>query len=232
MVVPHAGYQYSGPIAAHAYLKLAQDGFPETFIILCPNHTGLGSGVSIMTSGEWETPLGNVEVDSSLSKEIMKQAPIIDEESMAHQGEHSIEVQLPFIQSLNQNFQIVPIAMLMQDLQTSTEVGQALMTAIENEGRDVVVMASTDLTHYKPQEMAETGDKMVISALQEMDENKMLGLVEKYNVTMCGYGPLTATTVASRRMGATQAQILKYATSGDTSGDLSSVVGYVSAILK
>jgi AmmeMemoRadiSam system protein B len=231
IIVPHAGYQYSGPVAAHAYLELARDGFPDTFVVIGPNHTGLGSGVSIMNSGKWETPLGLVEIDRELAQEIQKQGPIIDEEPIGHQGEHSLEVQLPFLQDINPNFRIVPISMLMQDLETSTEVGMAISKASKILGRNIVVIASTDLTHYKPHEQAQEADQKVINALEHMDEKELQKVVFENHITMCGYGPVTATIVATREMGATKARILKYATSGDTSGDYSSVVGYLSSIL-
>ena len=231
LVAPHAGYIYSGPVAAHSYLELARDGFPETFIILSPNHTGLGSLVSTMTTGAWETPLGVVEIDSELAREL-NHSPIIDDDPTAHLKEHSIEVQLPFLQYLEEDFQMVPLTMMMQDLETSQEVGEAIHQAVKATGRDVVVLASTDLTHYKAQEVAAMEDQKVLQALEKLDEVAMQEVVEKYNVNMCGYGPVAATLTATKLMGGTQAQVLKYATSGETSGNYQEVVGYAAAVIR
>lgn len=231
LVAPHAGYMYSGPVAAHSYLELSRDGFPETFIILSPNHTGYGSLVSTMTTGAWETPLGQVEIDTELARELTRTS-ILDDDPTAHFKEHSIEVQLPFLQYLEEDFQLVPISMMMQDLETSHEVGEAIHQAIEATGRDVVVIASTDLTHYKAQEVAAQEDREVLKALENLDEEAMLEAVEEYNVNMCGYGPVAATLTATKLMGATQAKVLKYATSGETSGNYQEVVGYAAAVIR
>ncbi|HMK54658.1 MAG TPA: AmmeMemoRadiSam system protein B [Methanobacteriaceae archaeon] len=236
LIVPHAGYMYSGPVAAHSYLELARDGLPETFIILCPNHTGRGSLISTMTTGEWETPLGRVQIDTQLAQEMLKLSSIIDDEPLAHQREHSVEAQLPFIQylaeSFNKKFKIVPIAMMMQDLETATEVGKAIYEASKTLNRDVVVVASTDLTHYKSQEVASQEDKAVLDALKKMDQKVVLEVVEEYNVNMCGYGPLAATMTATKLMGASEARVLKYATSGETSGNYQEVVGYAAGVIR
>jgi MEMO1 family protein len=231
LVAPHAGYMYSGPVAAHSYLELAGDGFPETFIILSPNHTGYGSLVSSMTTGAWETPLGLVEIDTELAQEITRDS-LVDDDPTAHVREHSIEVQLPFLQYLKEDFKLVPITMMMQDLETSREVGEAIYQAVKDIRRDVVVLASTDLTHYKAQEVAAQEDREVLKALGAMDEEAMLQVVEEYNVNMCGYGPVAATLTATRLMGATQAEVLKYATSGETSGNYQEVVGYAAAVIR
>lgn len=234
IIAPHAGYLYSGPVAAHSFAKIAEDGFPETFIILCPNHTGIGSGVSTMIEGQWETPLGLVDVDSEFTDKLMHNASVVDSEPSAHLREHSCEVQIPFLQYLagkwDQSFRIVPICMWMQDLETSTEIGTAIVKAAENLRRDVVVIASTDFTHYQPQEIAYNTDKQVLGAIEGLDENLMMKRVSELNVTMCGYGPVAATMVSSKAQGSKKAIIQKYATSGDITGDHSAVVGYASAV--
>ncbi|MGV8143506.1 MAG: AmmeMemoRadiSam system protein B [Methanothermobacter sp.] len=236
IIAPHAGYMYSGPVAAHSYLQLARDGIPDTFLILCPNHTGMGSGVSTVTEGQWETPLGHVDVDSEFANQLILDAPIIDSEPLAHLQEHSCEVQVPFLQYLGQKlgrkFKIVPICMWMQDLQTTTEIGHAIAKTSEKLGRDVVVVASTDFTHYKPQEVAFETDHMVLDAIEVLDEKTMMQTIEEYNVTMCGFGPVATAIVYSKIMGAKKAEILKYATSGDTTGDRKAVVGYASAVIR
>ncbi len=229
-MVPHAGYQYSGPVAAHSYYKIFEDGFPETFVILSPNHTGLGSGISTMLEGEWETPLGNVRIDEELTEKLVEDAGIIDLDAMAHVQEHSLEVQLPFLQYFNRDFEIVPVSMWMQDLESSYKIGKSIKKAAEELGKDIVVIASSDMTHYKPQSIAKENDSKVLDAINSLDEKLMIKRVLEMNVTMCGYGPVATTIIASKEMGAQNAEILKYATSGDTTGDESAVVGYASAV--
>jgi Predicted dioxygenase len=166
--------------------------------------------------------------------EIIYQAPLIDSEPSAHLQEHSCEVQLPFLQYLGEkhgrDFTIVPICMMMQDMETATEIGASINKVAKKLGRDVVVIASTDFTHYQPQEIAYQGDKQVLEAIKAMDEKLMMTRVAEFNVTMCGYGPVSSTIIASKAMGAKKAEILKYATSGDITGDPSAVVGYASAV--
>ncbi len=232
LIAPHAGYVYSGPVAACSYLELAEDGMPETVVILCPNHTGIGSGLSTMTEGSWQTPLGEVEIDHQFANELLNYYPLLDDDPSAHMQEHSCEVQLPFLQEISQDFQMVPVCMMMQDLETSRELGEAISHTARKLKRDLVVIASTDFTHYQPHDVAKAHDKEVLEAIAAMDELEMMEKIQKYNVTMCGYGPVAATIEASRGMGAHEARILQYATSGDTGGDYTSVVGYGSAVFK
>lgn len=231
VIAPHAGYLYSGPVAAHTYHELAKDGFPETFVILCPNHTGMGSGLST-TTGTWETPLGPVDIDEELANHMMANIGILDSDPAAHLKEHSAEVQLPFLQYFNKDFKFVPVTMWMQDIETATEVGTAIHQAVMELDKDVVVIASTDFTHYQPQDVAYNQDMRVLEAIEKMDERLMMSRVIEMNVSMCGYGPVAGTIVASKKMGATACELKKYATSGDTTGDKSSVVAYASAVFK
>ncbi len=236
IIAPHAGYMFSGPVAAHSYLKLAEDGLPETFLILCPNHTGMGSGISTVTEGGWQTPLGLADIDSEFARQLIQKAPIIDAEPLAHMQEHSCEVQIPFLQYLaekgNKEFEIVPICLWMQDLLTTTEIGTAIAETSQELGRDVVVVASTDFTHYKPFEVAYNNDHQVLEAIEALDEKAMMSRVEELGVTMCGFGPVASAIVYSKIMGAEKAEVLKYATSGDITGDKSAVVGYASAVIR
>jgi len=236
IIAPHAGYMYSGPVAAHSYKKLAEDGLPETFIILCPNHTGMGSGVSTVTEGQWKTPLGLVDIDGEFAERLMGNAPIIDQDPVAHMQEHSCEVQVPFIQYLAQTagkeFKMVPISMWMQDLITATEIGNAVAQTSKQLDRDVVIVASTDFTHYKPYDIAYNNDHQVLDAIKALDEKAVMNRVEELNVTMCGFGPVNAAIIYSKQMGAEEVEVLKYATSGDITGDKSAVVGYAAAVIK
>jgi AmmeMemoRadiSam system protein B len=228
LIVPHAGYKYSGPVAAHGYYKLASAGIFESIIILGPNHTGLGSGVSTMTEGEWSTPLGDVSVDADLAREIADSSDLVDVEDEAHRNEHSIEVQLPFLQFIYpRRFKFVPICMMLQDLKTSIEVGEAIAKAAEKHG--AAVLASSDWTHYEPQEEAQSKDKQAIGAALQLNEKKFQEIIEERPVSACGYGPVTAMIHAAKLRGVRSGNLLSYQTSGDVTGDKSSVVGYAAA---
>jgi AmmeMemoRadiSam system protein B len=229
VVCPHAGYMYSGPTAAHSYLHLASEPDPDSVIILCPNHTGLGEPVSLGGSDAWDTPLGRVEVDQELTSDIFKASDIIDVNELAHYREHSIEVQLPFLQFIYRDFKIVPICMGLQDLETSRKVGQAIAQVVSE--RDVLLMASTDLTHQESQSFANAKDGGVIDHIVKMDEVGLQDWVRSQRVTMCGYGPVSAILIASKLLGAKESRLLAYSTSGDTTGDYAAVVGYASAVI-
>lgn len=232
LVSPHAGYVYSGPVAAHGFARLARDGKPSSIVILCPNHTGAGSGVSIMTSGKWQTPLGEVQVDKSLGEAIMRTSKLIDVDEAAHAHEHSLEVQLPFLQHLfNAEFKLVPICMMLQDIRTSQEVGDAIAKA--SAGKDVVIIASTDFTHYESQRSATVKNHRAIERVLALDPEGLIRTIEGEAITMCGYGPVVAMLQAAKKLGAKKAELLKYATSGETAGPMAQVVGYGSiAVLR
>ena len=225
LVCPHAGYMYSGPVAATAYSALASHGRPSNIVIIGPNHTGMGSGLSLMNKGRWATPLGEVTVNSSLADSIVKNAGIIDVDDEAHIREHSIEVQLPFLQYLyGDAFSIVPICMMIQDLETSREVGEAI-ASVEKESVSLVI-ASSDMTHYEPHAVARRKDMQLIKAIEDLDEKALIQVVESESISACGIGPIIATMIYSKRRGVTRAKLLSYATSGDVTGDRSAVVGY------
>ncbi|MFQ6076695.1 MAG: AmmeMemoRadiSam system protein B [Candidatus Bathyarchaeia archaeon] len=227
LVCPHAGYMYSGHVAAHAYHQLAMDGIPESVVILGPNHTGFGSGISLYIEGAWRTPLGDAQIDSELATQIQRSSRFVDIDEGGHRYEHSIEVQLPFLQYLfGDAFKIVPISMMIQDLEVSRDIGEAIAKAAP--GRDVLVIASTDLTHYEPMVAANAKDRMVIEAILQMNEEKLHSTVESKSISMCGYGPTSAAIVAAKGLDAKTAQLLCYGTSGDVTGDRSQVVGYAS----
>ena len=224
VVCPHAGYMYSGPAATHSYLALAEQEKPDTVVVLGPNHTGWGSPVSMMGEGSWETPLGRVKLDAELARAIFDAAGVIDYDEAAFVREHSVEVQVPFLQYIYGEFKLVPICMGYQDLETSREVGEAIHRAAD--GKNVLVVASTDLTHQEPQQSANRKDMMIIDAILAMDEERLQRVVHDNRLTTCGYGPVSAALVASRLDGAKKAELLTYYTSGDIIGDHDGVVGY------
>lgn len=225
LVCPHAGYAFSGPVAAHAYYKLALDGKPDVVVILGPNHTGYGSPLAVMSEGFWRTPLGDVEIDTEIANKIVRESRIVDVDESAHRFEHSIEVQLPFLQYLyGSQFKIVPICFLMQDLDSVKEVGRAVSSVLM--GKNAVVIASSDMTHYEPQERALENDMMAIRTIESMNEDMFYSTVEKRGISACGYGPIAGLITAAKIMGSKEAKLLCYKTSGDVIGDYSSVVGY------
>ena len=231
LVCPHAGYMFSGSVAANAYFELASDGKPDTVVILGPNHTGYGSGLAVADEGFWRTPLGDVEVDGETASQIVQRARIVDVDELAHRFEHSVEVQLPFLQYLyGSEFKFVPLCFQMQDLVSAVEVGKALAAVLA--GKNAAVIASSDMTHYEPQRNAEAKDMMALKAVEAMDEKRFYSIIEKQNVTACGYGPIAALIVAAKELGAKEANLLCYKTSGDVTGDYSSVVGYAAVCFK
>ncbi len=231
LICPHAGYMFSGPVAAKGYYYVAEDGRPDVIVLIGPNHTGYGSGVSIMTNGIWRTPLGDVRIGSELAKEIQARSEFIDVDEKAHLYEHSIEVQLPFLQYVYGSFQFVPICMMMQDLEVSKDVGNAIAEAAA--GKNVLIIASTDLSHYEPQNTADEKDHLALDAIIRLDAEELQSVVEARGISMCGYGPVSAAIVASKALRAKNAVLLQYKTSGDVTGDKSQVVGYASvAIIK
>lgn len=228
LVSPHAGYQYSGPVAAHAYHFLALQGQPETVVIVGTNHTGLGAPVSISLEGLWETPLGLLEIDQELARAIAAKSELIGDREEAFIQEHSVEVQLPFLQYLFPEIRFVPLLPLDQRLETALELGRAIAEAIVELDRSAVVIASSDFTHYEPQEVAEEKDRGAIERLLEFDLQGFYEEVRRRRITICSYGAIAGAVEAARRLGAETAQLLKYATSGETSGYRSEVVGYAS----
>ncbi len=242
IVVPHAGYIYSGAIAAHAYAYLAENGFADTFIILGPNHTGMGSGVSVMTEGAFETPLGCVPINTEYAKQLNRD--IIDNDKSAHLHEHSIEVQLPFLQVLAQSkpFDFIPICMALQDYDTAQEVGTIIAQAISQSKKNVVIIASSDFSHVgfnymsmPPQGLrvdayAEKQDKHALEQIININPDGLIRTVYDHNISMCGYGPVAAMLVAAKQLGAKTAKLLKYGTSYEVHPG-NSCVGYGSVVV-
>jgi len=231
LVSPHAGYPYSGPVAGATISRIK---FKETFVIMGPNHhTDIGKPLSIMTEGTWKTPLGDVEIDSELAKQILDTSSFLEEDAKAHQHEHSIEVQLPFLQYFKTDIKIVPIVLApYASGATYKEIGKELAQTIKESGKEVVIIASSDMTHYEPQEVAQSKDAQAIEAVLDLNEDELLKRVDELNISMCGYAPTTALIAAAKELGATRAELVRYQTSGDITGDYSAVVGYAGIIIK
>ncbi len=229
LVAPHAGYIYSGPVAGATISRIE---FKDTFIILGPNHTGRGKPLSIMTEGVWRTPLGDVEIDSVLGKQILSTSSHLVEDNAAHKHEHSIEVQLPFLQYFKPDIKFVPIILAYSTGVTFKEIGKEIARAIKELNKEVVIIASSDMTHYEPQESAQKKDTQAIEAILALNEDELLRRVDDLGLSMCGYAPTVSLISAVKELGATQVELVRYQTSGDTTGDYSGVVGYAGIIIK
>jgi AmmeMemoRadiSam system protein B len=229
LLSPHAGYIYSGPVVGAVISRIK---FKDTFIIMGPNHTGAGRPLSIMTEGKWQTPLGEVEIDSELAKKILSTSKYLEEDDRAHIYEHSIEVQLPFLQYFKPDFKLVPMVFGHPSGAIYKEVGKEIAAAVKELGREVVIIASSDMSHYEPQASAQKKDTQAIGAILKLDEDELLKRVAEFNITMCGYAPAVSLIVAAKELGAKSAELVKYQTSGDVTGDYSAVVGYAGIIIK
>jgi AmmeMemoRadiSam system protein B len=227
-VVPHAGLMYSVHVAAALY-DAAQ--LPKRFVILCPNHTGLGHFAAINRDGDWRTPFGNVPVDAVLADALLKRTALLADDAKAHAREHSLEVQLPFLQQLLADFTFVPICLGYPRYELCEEVGNAIADVVAGQNEPIGILASSDLNHYENQESTLRKDQLAIDAILALDPRHLWKVVEEEDISMCGYIPTTAMLIAALRLGATSARLIKHATSGDVNGDYSGVVGYASIIL-
>ena len=227
VICPHAGFVYSGPIACHSFNSISSES-PELFIIIGPNHWGIGRSVATMKNCQWETPLGKVEVDSESAEEICQISENIESDYFSHTREHSLEVQIPFLQKIFTDFKILPISLVNQSKKIAKDVG--LSIAKISKKKNVMIIGSSDFTHYEPNEFAYEQDLALIEPILEMNVDKFYDVLEKRKITACGYGAIASTIIACKELGAKKGELLKYATSGDITGDKSSVVGYGSIV--
>lgn len=222
-IVPHAGYVYSGGVAGTVYRRLE---LPRRYVILCPNHTGMGEPLAIMSEGVWRTPLGDAAIDQELAQALKEKMPLLAEDSTAHRYEHAIEVQLPFLQVLAPGFHFVPIAVGTGNFEVLSALGTVIARVLESRGEPVLVIASSDMNHYEDDVVTREKDSKAIEQVLALKPRGLFDVVQHNNISMCGYGPATAMLTAACRLGASQAQLLHYATSGDVSNDREMVVGY------
>lgn len=225
-ILPHAGYIYSGKVA---FQTAASVEIKENIILLGPNHTGLGSLFSIVSEGVWQTPLGEVEINTQIANRLKKECPLIKEDDSANIGEHSLEVQLPIFQFLyDKKFSIVPLVLMPSNKTAYEKIADALYKTIV--GLDIknktLIIASSDMTHYESFDSATKKDDLAIEAIKNLDEDLLMKRIEKYNISMCGYVPVVITLILAKKLGAKEAKLIKYRTSGQASGDFDSVVGY------
>lgn len=227
-VVPHAGLMYSGHVAA-AFYRLAE--LPKRFIILCPNHTGLGHFAAINHEGTWRTPLGEVAIDGKLAEALMAKTTLLHEDEAAHAREHSLEVQLPFLQRLLGELTFVPICLGAPRYRMCEEIGNAIADVVSAESDPVGILASSDLNHYEDQNTTMQKDDLAIQQVVALNPKELWKVVDEADVSMCGYIPTTTMLIAAKKLGATSARLIKHATSGDVNHDYSHVVGYASIII-
>jgi len=237
-VAPHAGYIYSGGVAGAVYSRLE---IPECCVILCPNHTGKGRPLSIMANTTWQTPLGEVAADAEMGARLLRRFPALEENSAAHRAEHAIEVQIPFLQARQPELNIVPIAVGTSDFDVLRGLGEALGDVIadrqeedqeEDRPEKVLIVASSDMNHYESDAITRVKDHKAIERVLAMDARGLWDVVMNEDITMCGFGPTIVMLTAAKLLGATSATLVKYATSGDVSGDYESVVGYAGIIVE
>jgi MEMO1 family protein len=230
IISPHAGYTYSGSVAANGYYQVSNMNY-ETVIMTGPNHYGIGSGVATMRQSLWKTPLGNVEVNTDFADTISKNT-VIDIDDFSHIRDHCLEVQLPFLQCIRKddNFRIVPIIMNLQDIETAKDVGRTIAQAITSASTNALLIASSDFTHYEPNGEAHRKDLELINTILSLDVSSFYAVLERLEISACGYGAIASIMIAVKELGASKAKLLRYATSGDITGDKSSVVGYASIV--
>ncbi|MFL6502528.1 MAG: MEMO1 family protein [Nitrososphaera sp.] len=231
IVSPHAGYIYSGAVAANGFYEISSANF-HNVIMVGPNHYGIGSWVAGMKEGTWETPLGDVQVKSEMASEIKRRSAVLDFDDYAHSRDHCLEVQIPFLQYIKQDFKIVPAVLVSQHRDIALDLGSAISrTMMEMDTvNSTLLLASSDFTHYEPNREAHTKDGELIKTILALDINRFYTVLERMNVSACGYGAIATMMVAAKGLGATRGKLLKYATSGDVTGDVNSVVGYSSIV--
>ncbi len=220
---PHAGYVYSGKTAALLYERIS---IPQTAVILGPNHTGLGESFSIMREGIWKTPIGESVINTPLVDEILKRSKFLCIDEAAHRREHSIEVQLPFLQFLREDVQIVPIILSGDELEPCRDIGKAIAEAVGQTKADAIIIASSDMTHFESAQSAKEKDMAALKAVVELDEKKLFDTVLRLSISMCGYIPVITMLIASKKLGAKAAELIDYTHSGEVTGEVDSVVGY------
>ena len=229
LVSPHAGYVYSGYAAATAFSALAEDGVPDVAIIIGPNHRGLGIPAATMEQGKWETPLGEIRIDGDVTACLLRNCPYLQADASAHRLEHSVEVQVPFLQFISGSLtRIVPITIAVAATSEAKVLADSLGGAIADalRGRSAVVIASTDMTHYESKAAARQKDEAAIEAVLSLDAGRLLDVVSGRRISMCGAVPTAVALVACKEMGADGAELLRYYTSGDITGEADQVVGY------
>jgi len=229
LLVPHAGYIYSGEVAGKVY---SQAIIPDDVIILCPNHTGRGESIAIMNEGEWITPIGEVEINTELANLILNNCEEVKIDYRAHEEEHSLEVQLPFLKYLKEKFTLVPICIRTYEYEKLEKLGKGIAEAINNLKRNILMVASSDMTHYESAAAAKKKDELAINQMKNIDAKGLYETIHKHNISMCGYLPATAMLVALKELKAEKGELVAYSNSGAKTGNYSEVVAYAGMIFQ
>jgi MEMO1 family protein len=227
-IVPHAGYMYSGHVAGAVFASLE---IPQLCLVMCPNHTGVGRALAIVSEGAWETPLGSVAIDGSFAAALKQRCPLLHEDSTAHRNEHAAEVELPFLQVRQPQLKFVPIALGTSRFDALKQLGDAIADVIAAQNDPVLIVASSDMNHYESDAITRAKDHSAIEPILALDARALYDVVTQQNISMCGFGPAVAMLTAAKKLGATSAELVKYATSGDVSGDRDLVVGYAGVLV-
>jgi hypothetical protein len=228
-IAPHAGYMYSGSVAGAVFARIE---IPERCIVMCPNHTGMGRPLAVISEGEWETPLGHVPIDAALAESLKQQFPALEEDSAAHRAEHAAEVELPFLQMRRPQLKFVPIAIGTRQFDVLEGLGRAIAALIAAQNDPVLIVASSDMNHYESDPLTRAKDGRAIERILALDARGLYDVVTQEQISMCGFGPAVAMLTAARMLGAKSAELVKYATSGDVSGDREMVVGYAGVLVR
>jgi AmmeMemoRadiSam system protein B len=228
VISPHAGYIYSGGVAGETISRVK---VPENVIILGPNHTGYGVPVALMDHGVWDMPMGEVPVNTELAAKIAESSPQVQVDELAHRFEHSLEVQVPFLQYLQKNLTIAPLVVSHISYKTCVSVGNALAEAVKKFDRQTLIVASTDMTHYESRQSASSKDSMALEHIKTLDPEGLYNTVINNRISMCGIMPTTVTLIAALALGAGKAELIRYTDSGEASGDTSQVVGYAGLVI-
>jgi AmmeMemoRadiSam system protein B len=227
-LVPHAGYIYSGAVAGAVYARLR---LPQRFLILGPRHFPHGEALAILSKGAWETPLGEAQIDTAFAEKLKHAFPLLREDEVAHRTEHSLEVQLPFLQVLAGGFQFVPVALGATRFAALEDLGCAIAEVLAADPAETLIIASSDMNHYESDRVTRVKDHNAIEKLLALDARGLYDTVRDEGISMCGYGPAVVMLTAARKLGASRAELVRYATSGDVSGDLDEVVGYAGIVI-
>ena len=228
VVSPHAGYIYSGSVAGETFAAVE---IPQDIVLLGPNHHGYGAPVSLMHTGSWNMPLGEVQINTILAQTLLAQTDLIEPDTLAHRFEHSLEVQVPFLQYFRPDMTLTPMVISHLSFKACQEVGETLAEAIRKYNKPVLIVASSDMTHYESRESATAKDSLAIHRLEALDPEGLYNTVLDKGITMCGIMPTTIALVAALRLGATQARLIRYTDSGEASGDTNQVVGYAGMVI-
>jgi len=228
-IAPHAGYMYSGQVAGAVFSQIT---IPPRCLVLCPNHTGKGHPLAVMSDGAWTTPLGDVTINSDLAVKLKAHFPMLEEDSAAHRAEHAAEVELPFLQLLQPRLSFVPIALGTRQFEILERLGEAIAQVVAAEKDPILIVASSDMNHYESDAVTRVKDHRAIERILTVDARGLYEVVTQQDISMCGLGPAVVLLTAARRLGATGADLVRYATSGDISGDRQMVVGYAGVVVR